>query len=67
MKSSWPNVTAAAGDSVMLTCPLDTHNSCIIDFVEWCAGTGLDFFFFARKCGKSTRALNWCPPAGTSA
>ena len=31
----WRNASVAAGDSLQLTCPLDTKNSCIIDFVEW--------------------------------
>ncbi len=35
MFPNWSNRTVAAGESLMLTCPLDTKNSCIIDFVEW--------------------------------
>ena len=30
----WSNVTAAVGGRAILTCPLDTLNSCLVDFVS---------------------------------
>ena len=30
----WDNVTAVAGSRAILTCPLDTFNSCLVDLVS---------------------------------
>ena len=31
----WDNVTAAEGERVTLRCPMDTTNTCLVDWVEW--------------------------------
>jgi len=31
----WRDVNVNEGDLLKLTCPVDTRNSCLIDFVEW--------------------------------
>ena len=33
----WANVTASEGERVTLRCPMDTANTCLVDWVEWWA------------------------------
>jgi hypothetical protein len=35
MHPDWPDVVVNEGELLKLTCPVDTRNSCLIDFVQW--------------------------------